>query len=500
MQSTTISWGHVFAAIFIVASGVATGRAGAQSLGTFRWQLQPFCNVVTVTVTQQGSNYTLDGYDDQCGTPQRAPVVGLGTPNPDGTIGFGLHVVTAPGGRAVQIDARISLAALSGPWTDSTGNSGTLVYNAGTGGSARPFPPAPPTIPATFALQPDGGFLAGGNLLTGAIPASGPGVRMMWHPAKAAFRAGEVEGAADATVWDDAAVGRDSAAFGYNTQASGNQSFAAGFRSTATGQASVAIGATAHATGHFSAAFNQATASGPYSAAFGAGTLAAGQFSTALGDSTVASGQASAAMGQSSVASGQASLAGGQNARASGTSSLAFGNAEVLTSAHGSFAWGDLSTSTRVQADQPGQFIVRAAGGVRFATHPAQSTGVILLANASAWSSLSDVNSKEHFRDLADEDVLTKIANMPVREWSYKAQGAAVRHMGPTAQDFHAAFGLGEDPLRISTIDADGVALAATRALEARTRQTNERLTRELDVLREALAEVRRELAAVRAK
>ena len=64
MQSTTISWGHVFAAIFIVASGVATGRAGAQSLGTFRWQLQPFCNVVTVTGTQQGSNYTLDGYDE----------------------------------------------------------------------------------------------------------------------------------------------------------------------------------------------------------------------------------------------------------------------------------------------------------------------------------------------------------------------------------------------------------------------------------------------------
>ena len=44
--------------------------------------------------------------------------------------------------------------------------------------------------------------------------------------------------------------------------------------------------------------------------------------------------------------------------------------------------------------------------------------------------------------------------------------------MGPTAQDFHGAFGLGEDPLRISTIDADGVALAGVRALEARTRDS----------------------------
>ena len=78
-------------------------------LGTFRWQLQPFCNVVTVNVIQQGAVYTVDGHDDQCGAPQRAPLVGLATPNPDGSIGLGLHVVTVPGGRGVHIDARISL-------------------------------------------------------------------------------------------------------------------------------------------------------------------------------------------------------------------------------------------------------------------------------------------------------------------------------------------------------------------------------------------------------
>ena len=62
------------------------------------------------------------------------------------------------------------------------------------------------------------------------------------------------------------------------------------------------------------------------------------------------------------------------------------------------------------------------------------------------------------------------MAAMSVREWSYKAQDASIRHMGPTAQDFHAAFGLGEDPLRIGTMDADGVALAGVKALESRTR------------------------------
>jgi hypothetical protein len=43
----------------------------ALSLGTFRWPLQPFCNVITVNVTQNGAVYTLDGYDDQCGAPTR---------------------------------------------------------------------------------------------------------------------------------------------------------------------------------------------------------------------------------------------------------------------------------------------------------------------------------------------------------------------------------------------------------------------------------------------
>jgi hypothetical protein len=63
------------------------------------------------------------------------------------------------------------------------------------------------------------------------------------------------------------------------------------------------------------------------------------------------------------------------------------------------------------------------------------------------------------------------LAPMPIREWNYKAQDAAIRPVGPTAQDFTVAFGLGEDPLRISTIDADGIALRAIQALEARTRE-----------------------------
>ena len=86
------------------------------------------------------------------------------------------------------------------------------------------------------------------------------------------------------------------------------------------------------------------------------------------------------------------------------------------------------------------------------------------------------MNMKENFRDLDGDGVLAKISAMPIREWNYKSQDAAIRHVGPTAQDFHAAFGLGEDPLRISTIDADGIALAAVKALALENQELRARI------------------------
>ncbi len=85
----------------------------AQPVGTFRWQLQPFCNVVTVAITQNGAVYRLEGTDDQCGNgADAASVTGTAFPNADGTIGFGLNIVTAPGGRPVHVDAEITLGYL----------------------------------------------------------------------------------------------------------------------------------------------------------------------------------------------------------------------------------------------------------------------------------------------------------------------------------------------------------------------------------------------------
>ncbi len=489
-------------------------RAGAQPLGTFTWQLQPFCNVVAVNVTQQGAVYTMDGYDDQCGAARRAPIVGLGTPNPDGTIGLGWNIVTTPGGRGVQVDARITLPSASGSWSDSAGNAGTLALGASTGGNARPLPSSAAAIPDAFSLLTDGGFAARGTAGTGSIPAVGPGTRMMWHPGKAAFRAGSVGG----TQWDDASIGRFSTAMGNTTTASGMHSSAMGGFTTASGDGGTALGNGSTASGYASTALgNITTASGGSSTAIGYQTVAAGLVGTAMGNGTSASGESSTALGYQTNASGQTGTAMGYRTNASGIQSTAMGYqstasnsfstamgyqstasgvsstamgvltyaaglgsttmgtfADATSTAIGSFVYGDRSTvgntTARITSSAPNQFLVRAAGGVTFYTSGSLTSGVTLAGGGSGWSVVSDANMKEHFRDVADGDVLAAVARMPVREWSYKTQDASIRHMGPTAQDFHAAFGLGESDVRINTIDADGVALAAVKALEARTR------------------------------
>lgn len=143
----------------------------AQTLGTFRWQLRPFCNVITVTVVQQGAQYHIDGTDDQCGAARQASVVGRAFPNPDGTIGFGLTTVTTTGAAPVHLDVRLSIATLGGTWTDSAGNSGSFVFTpgAGSGGSARPVPPGGIAPGSITAAQLAPGSVTAAQLAPGAV-------------------------------------------------------------------------------------------------------------------------------------------------------------------------------------------------------------------------------------------------------------------------------------------------------------------------------------------
>ena len=77
----------------------------------------------------------------------------------------------------------------------------------------------------------------------------------------------------------------------------------------------------------------------------------------------------------------------------------------------------------------------------------------------------SDRNVKENFAPVDGRDILERLSTIPIEAWNYKNQDPSVRHIGPMAQDFYAAFGVGADDKYIATVDADGVALAAIQRL-----------------------------------
>src|SRR5574341_82173 len=208
---------------------------------------------------------------------------------------------------------------------------------------------------------------------------------------------------------------------------------------------------------------------GLYSTAMGVGTLASGTYSTAMGSST-ASGSNSTAIGFGATASGNFSTAMGYQASTNGHA--------------GTFVYGDVSTAVAMAASADNQFMVRAAGGVIFYSSSGLSTGVSLAASGGSWASVSDKNHKDNFQPVDGEAILSQLAALPVTTWNYKGTDPAQRYMGPTAQDFHALFGLGTDTT-IATMDVDGVTLAALQALELRTR---------------VMAELREENTALRAR
>ncbi len=108
------------------------------------------------------------------------------------------------------------------------------------------------------------------------------------------------------------------------------------------------------------------------------------------------------------------------------------------------------------------------------------------LAVNGTFVSSSDRNSKENFEDISPETVLQKLAELPVQTWNYRNDENKIRHLGPMAQDFYAAFGVGPDDKHIATVDADGVALAAIKALKAE----NDRLKEQLKAQDERLARI----------
>ena len=84
---------------------------------------------------------------------------------------------------------------------------------------------------------------------------------------------------------------------------------------------------------------------------------------------------------------------------------------------------------------------------------------------------LSDKFSKTALSPVNCQEILERLEMLPIQIWSYRAEHPQVRHIGPTGQDFHQIFQLGQDERFISTVDADGIALAALQGLLHKTKE-----------------------------
>jgi len=199
------------------------------------------------------------------------------------------------------------------------------------------------------------------------------------------------------------------------------------------------------------------TNSGPWA------TIGGGKFNSCSSYyATVVGGFANSASGM------YATVGGGYFNTAIGPDSFAAG-----TLAHavddGSFVWADDNSFT-FSSGGPNQFAVRATGGFRFVTGIDVSgnaiAGVRVPPGGTAWTTISDRSAKKNLSPVDTKAVLEKLAGIPVEKWNYKWEAVTnTPHIGPMAQDFKAAFYPGRDDKSISTLEFDGVELAAIQGL-----------------------------------
>lgn len=309
---------------------------------------------------------------------------------------------------------------------------------------------------------------------------------------------------------DTKARGNFSTAMGYTTEATERFSTAMGYGTLASGIGSTTMGGTTLASGSFSTAMGYGTVSiGYYSTAMGLRSSATGTASTSMGDSSVASGMSSTAMGSGTVAGGDYSTAIGYHTEAGGNYSTALGVRTIASGPNstamgrrvstggydGSFIIGDGSSTDYATCTKSNEFVAVFAGGYSLLTDRSGLSGVYMNGGTSGWTNISDRHKKENFKPIDGEELLSKIRLLSITEWNYRGGDPAVRYVGPVAQDFHKAFGLGgADSLGINSICIDGVNMAAVQALERRTAELRER-TAELEAVKAEVADLKARMA-----
>lgn len=321
-------------------------------------------------------------------------------------------------------------------------------------------------------------------------------------------------GTAPGTVPDDDSRA-DNTACGDGAEAIGNQSTAVGSNTRAMGSGSVALGSSADADGNFSTGLgHNLSADGWSSVAVGAFSETPGFGAVALGVESKGTGIASAALGFRAFSDQDHTIVLGAIPGVNDEGDLneyadvAIGTTTPLAPLH-IFRDNDAQEFVYLESDLAGPPRDRAMmrlvnrGGIRFqfdnevlgtAWRFQAATGgndafevtkvgsgeiefrVDDAGNATLAGMLfenSDRNAKTNIETINPDEVLAKLAELPISEWEYK-DSPGQRHVGPMAQDFRAAFGLGANDTSLATIDTSGVALASVKALNLKLETISE--------------------------
>jgi hypothetical protein len=424
----------------------------------------------------------------------------------------------------------------------------------GAGGPFNPLPTDVPLRPVPFAWRADQGLAAGGRnfsfnghglgeqcVTTGASIAIGQGARAM----------GDANTRSVALGFRTFA-GPDAIALGYESAATGNvlvsttpfssseAAIALGHTSSASGDGAVAAGFGATASGSRARAFGRNTlAQGDDSVAFGLGTIAHsfgeivfGAYNASyppasttawsgndrvlvIGNGTSDGARSNALelrkdgrLGINTVPAGRLHVASSSDATASLFEYLATSSAnEVLrplrlrsgdsasTTPRGyiSFQHGDATDGVITAGEitfpydpnswnNPIRF--NLGGALRMQI---EATQVIITGTLSQGS---DVHSKNLLGAIDSSSTLDALVALPLNHWTYRDDPAETPHLGPMAQDFHAAFATGSNATSIASLDRDGVTLAALRALlENRDRRAS-RIRRNREIIDERLRQL----------
>jgi Chaperone of endosialidase len=113
----------------------------------------------------------------------------------------------------------------------------------------------------------------------------------------------------------------------------------------------------------------------------------------------------------------------------------------------------------------------------------------------AGWICTSDRNKKENFSSVDAKAVLEAVTKLPITRWNMKGDRKKTPHIGPVSQDFHAAFGLGEDDKTINSADVQGIALAAIKGLS----QENQSLKAQNAELARKIGDLATQMASLQA-